>query len=78
MVSTMLQKTIQIWLTNQYLPITNEEKYYAPPMDLDVIKCLALQMPLLCPVWRPIPHKRLKIVHVINILTITNIKDFNY
>ena len=39
-INTMLQKTIQIQLTNPYLAITNDEQHYGWPIELDIMKCL--------------------------------------
>ena len=40
MVSTALCNTLQIDLKNTYLAITDEEKYFTQPVDLDIMKYL--------------------------------------
>ena len=40
MVNTALCKTFQTNLKNTYLAITDDEKYFTQPIDLDIMKCL--------------------------------------
>ena len=40
MVNTALLKTFKIELKNTYLAITNDEKYFTHPIDMDIMKCL--------------------------------------
>ena len=39
-VNIMVHMTIQVRLTNPHLSITSDEKYYAHPMEMDIIKYL--------------------------------------
>ena len=38
--NTMLHKTIQIMLINPHMAMTNDQQYYAHPLEIDIMKYL--------------------------------------